>query len=69
MVTKNSLYSVKHSLFCKYKFDSCGKYQCYIDDKYNNVPFDSKKALALQPSPCGFPTDTGLCPLLTTHSC
>ena len=67
--TTNSLYSVlKHSLFCKYKFDSCGKYQCYMDNKHNNLPFDSKRACALQPSPCGFPTDTWLCPLLTTHT-
>ena len=39
-----------------------------MDDKHNNVPFDSKRACALQPSPCGFPTDTWLCPLLTTHT-
>ena len=69
MVTKNSLYSeLKHSLFCKYKLDSCEKYQCYMDDKHNNGPFDSKRACALQLSPCGFPTNTGLCPLLKTHT-
>ena len=56
MVTKNSLYSVKHSLFCKYKFDSCGKYQML----HGQCAFDSKRA-------CGCPTDTGLCPITHTH--